>query len=333
MPFTVAPITGFTTDIPFVCIGGSVTQATQVAAAYRWVDLLGRYIGTNTYHHISMYNSGVGGNNAWMDLVRIQAGLLDYNPSIVLIDCAVNNVDSDSDKASTEALVRLVRTSCPNAYIFFINFGYYLGFATNDYTNSSAANIVYINQLATNYDVGSLDFHSHLVSLVDAGSYTVGQYTEDAVHPTIVGNNLIFEFLKTNILQYFPLPVTPQWTQDLSDYTRLFDNGDYENTPIIRTAIDNEGEMGTWSVVNTTQNQSTAADSTISWTGTFQSFGLDLAITGGVAWNIDGGDFTTINFSLYPIANMRYWSGARAEHTVTIKVVSGTVTIKRFLAV
>jgi len=332
MPFNVVPIAGFTANIPVVHIGGSITQGTNVAAALRWVDLIGRHIGINTYHHITNYNAGIGGHNAWMDLVRLQTDLLAYSPSIVVIDCAVNN-SGDIDKSTTEGLIRRIRTALPDAFILLVYFGNYPNFATNDVTNSAAANKVYLKLLAANYDIAEVDADEYLAALVGAGTCTVGQYTIDGPHPTAYGNTVVFDILKPTILNYFPIPATPQWTQDLADYDYLYDDGSYENTPIIRNATDSDAVSGTWAVVNTTQRQSTEANAALTWTGTFQSFGLDEAITGAVAWSIDGGEFTTINFSVYPIANMMLWSGARAEHTVVVKVVSGTVTIKRFLAI
>ncbi len=128
-----------------------------------------------------------------------------------------------------------------------------------------------------------------------------------------------------------------QWTSALTDYAYYFDGeaADFEHDPIIRVGTDNDGETGTWSTSGTART-SNVAESTISWSGTFCSFGLESNVgvgAGQIQWQLDDGDWHTLTLSLLGATINAVGNFERGAHTVTLKVVSGTVTINRFLAI
>jgi hypothetical protein len=112
------------------------------------------------------------------------------------------------------------------------------------------------------------------------------------------------------------------------------DVADWMHDPIDRTGVDNDGETGTgWTTVDTTSRRSSTVNDTIAWTGTFCSFGVEAAATGVFAWKLDDGEYTNFDLTGRGGLVVQVGSFARGAHTITLKVVSGTITIERFLAV
>ena len=52
-----------------------------------------------------------------------------------------------------------------------------------------------------------------------------------------------------------------------------------------------------------------------------------------VAWSLDGGAYTNINLAANAVAIAAISNFALGSHTITLKIISGTVTINRFLAI
>jgi hypothetical protein len=79
-------------------------------------------------------------------------------------------------------------------------------------------------------------------------------------------------------------------------------------TPIVRNGTDSDGETGTWTTQATTARQSNLSNSTISWTGTFSSFGLDCQSpsSGVLPWSVDGGAET--NYTLSTAGNKDFFA-------------------------
>lgn len=194
-------------------------------------------------------------------------------------------------------------------------------------TNTNAAVLERWRTLCAAYGITFVDYHAAISAAV-AGGANKTDYMADTVHPANGGHTLAHQILRSPLLGLMAggtMPAMP---------ARIYDCADMESAPTVRDGTDNDGETGAWTT-NTTWRVSSAANSTISFTGTFAAFGLFHANAGVIQWSLDGGAFSSdMNLASYgPYRELSTDVIARAEHTLTIKVISGTVTIKQFLAV
>lgn len=307
-----------------------------------WVPLLTPYWKTQLFNPRvgTVLNAGVGATHSWYGCVRLAADVIANAPDCVIIDFAVNDSDSlVGDRANgflpaAEALVRRLRASLPNAMLAVIVFTW-----PDDYSYLSSARRTARDAwiaLANTYGLTLFRWDSWLEGLMGP-EYTdpdVEAYFYNppgSVHPNDAGYQTVADMIEAQMTsistsgQITPLP------------DRLYAEAeDYEAEPIIRNGIDNDGETGTGWSTSGTARQSSTADDTIAWTGTFCSFGLDTNYGGGagtLAWSVDGGAFTNYDLSASGVDNRAFWNFERGVHTVTIKVVSGTVQINRFMAI
>ncbi len=278
---------------------------------------------------ITHFNGGVGGTDSWYALIRFAADVVAKNPDLIIIEF-VNDTNVALSKSCEEALFRKIRTQLPNAKVVFLALPTITSNAGNDATNSKATTIANWLTLCALYGVAIADWTGVSKALIDAGTYTCAQVWYDDKHLLDLGHSLAAAFLKPYVCSGI-LHDGAQFSGNLP--ARIYDTGAKEAAPIIRNAIDNDGETGTWSTVATTARQSTVADSTIQWTGTFSSFGLDgLRQVGSLSWQIDGGEWHVMDGNVNLGYPLNLWnSDVAAEHTVTVKVNSGTVRINRFL--
>jgi lysophospholipase L1-like esterase len=314
-------------------IGGSVTAGSAADLGLEYAALTNEWVRNQPpyYSFLNRVNSGSGGTGSWYGLVRLATDVVAYAPDVLTIDFAVNDADTAQHKATAEAFIRRLRTLLPNTRLLFMPFLLVANKDTDVTTNLKESVKQNWLTLCAHYGIPYVDVAAKFAALVTAGTYHMNELLNDGVHPKNLGHQIAHEEIQATVLSL--LGSGAQWSGALP--ARLYDDGSYENEPIIRNGTDNNGETGVWSTVSTTQRQSAAAGATITWTGTFQSFDLDTltAPAGVLAWSVDGGAETQINCATWQNVKYSVWSGARAEHTVTVRVISGTVTIKRFLAI
>lgn len=328
-------------DIDVVWLGGSITGGASSTEneATSWRALTRKWLNENKLNYtITSIESAEGGTPSWYGLVRLQTDVLDYSPAVVFVDFAVNDgYDEIGDRSdgfapTAEALIRRLWTELPSAMLV-------VGIFTRpeDYS--------YVTQtmkdvrdkwlaLCTLYGLTPARFDDAIVAVVgepyDDSDIEPYIASPGNVHPSDAGHALIAGAM-------YPRLATIGPNKPGTLPTRYYaESEDYERESQIRTGVDNDGETGTWSTVSTTARTSSTADSTISWTGTFCSFGFDSnnSVGAGVyAWTVDGSEEQQVDLSEQGTAYLSVWNMAYAEHTVVVRVVSGTVRINRFLAI
>lgn len=330
------------TELSAVWLGGSITNgasATDVEVD-SWRALTRKWLAQNqTSYAITSVNAGVGGTPSWYALVRLETDVLDHAPALVFVDFAVNDTQDDAvgDRSdgfapAAEALLRRLWTELPNAMLIVSIFTW-----PDDYSYMSAGRRAARDKwlaLASHYSLTPVRFDSALETLMGEGydDTDVEAYFAGAnnVHPNDAGHNIIYGLMT-------PKLATITGNAPATLPTRYYAEAeDYEAAPIIRTGTDNDGETGTWATQDTTARQSSTADSTIEWAGTFSSFGLDTNFdtgAGAYAWSLDGGAETQVDLSAQDVANQPLSNFAYGAHTMTLRVVSGTVRVNRFLAI
>jgi hypothetical protein len=317
-----------TTDLGFV--GGSITVfrswADNVVDSLRTRDL---------YRRTVLTRAALNGQTSWDAAFRLASEIFATNPNFIFLDHAANNQNTDIYTYQLEGQIRRIRTAQPNAFLIAPIFPYWL-FANNlDQTVSNGAVMTTIRNLCTQYGIYQWDVHAYMLANFGGGLDT-WYSSPDGVHPDTPGDVLLGNQLLAVLTAAFLDSTTPQYSGVLP--ARINSQSQYfEGTPIARFGTSNDGETGTWSTTGTAR-VSSLANSTIQWTGTFSSWGLDTLNGGGqgvIAWSIDGGTETQINLAARP--DQPYlisgYLGAPASHTVTIRNVSGTTRINRFLAI
>lgn len=326
-----------------VNIGGSVTNGTaaSVKELTSWRALLRNYLisaAAFKSYAFTNFNAGVGGTTSWYGLVRLQTDALAYSPALIVVEFAVNDSADDTlgDRVNGfapagETLLRRVRTAYPNAMIVVLVMTWPDGYSYIDQARRDARDKWIA--LATQYNCLLVRWDTWLEGVMGAGydDADVEAYLSAVgnVHPNDAGHAAAYDAI-ADVLSAI------NTNQQSSLPARYYAEAeDYEQTPIVRNGNDSDSETGTWAGTAPARTSSTS-NSTISWTGTFCSFGWDSnygAGAGTVAWSLDGGAYTNVDLSAQGVANRDVWNFTRGAHTVTLKVVSGTVTINRFLAI
>lgn len=316
-----------------VFIGGSNTEGDAYTECWpNYVKVVILPLASYEY-----WNEGYGGTTSWYALVRLQADVVAHAPSIVFIEFAVNDagMGTGGTRANKwwpclEAMIRRLRTALPDARIIITDLYQDNSVQTTDAPDYWAA-------LATKYDCEYYSARVYLRTVLESEDPTDEQLAPycDGVHWTRpLGHQTIADGLAPHLPDWYPHGASG-WSGDLDDYAPLHfaDEADWEATPqIIEGSAMTRTGTG-WTVSGDVISSSTV-DDTASFTGTFCSFGIYhpypwTAFT--FAWSIDGGDYTEYvagSPGVHQISNF-----ASAEHTVTIKVVSGTVKIEKFLAI
>lgn len=317
------------TQYPLAFLGGSVTNMTgwrasaEAAAKAAYLD-----IGVNGV------NVAQNGQKAWEHRVRAPIEITS-TPGCILLDLAPNQpIDDAFDKAMCEALIRFLRSNWPNTSILMPIFAYFNDPALNDPTLTNAAGIAWIVPMAAHYSIPICHVANTMAARVQAAQNTLTNWytSPDGVHPNVSGHTFVTSL------------ISPLLTKDMLDGggapwggilpSRLYaDSAGWEATPQYRNGADNDGETGTWTTQATTARQSTVAASTITWNVTAQSFGLDVQQSGSFEWQVDGGSWTTVNAAALARPINMITTFTQGAHTVTFRVVSGTVRINRFIAI
>jgi lysophospholipase L1-like esterase len=317
--------TGVPQTRPIAYGGGSITDT----AGYRQLTLAAAQAAYTSFV-IPGYDAATRGQIPWGLLTRLTRDVVAKNPAVVLLDFAANATDDDVSKQTAEACIRRVRALCPNAAIFMPLFPRFEPYAEDGSTLSNQAVITYLLSLAATYDALALDIKSIMVTAIGLGAEVSDWYTSaDGVHPDAVGH----QFITDEIMAVWSEAL---FAFDGSQYgsipDRVYDSVEWENTEINIDAIDGVA-VGTWAT-STTRLTSATVGSTLEFTGTFRSYGLEW-LGGGISHSVDGGAYSAA-VAASPYTDMPVpldLTLERAAHTVTIKVESGTVEVVRFIAV
>jgi len=273
------------------------------------------------------------------------ANIVAENPDHIFIeygvnDSAFNSFNTDRTEGwwpAAEALIVQLRTQLPNAKLAFVCLT-----KQEEYTDEGhiTARDNWI-AICNHHDIPIYRIDLWLQGILGTTTPTEEQLDvyHDGAHFFEAGHAEIFNMLEDYELPHsYPL-TSIGWSGDLSDYQPYHHSGDIDDflySPIIRDGIDNDGETGTGWADNGTARESSTVDDTIEWSGTFCSFAIDIAVQASqvtFAWDIDGGGFTQVTHQTGQSAIRPILATDRDAHTVTIKVISGTIKINRFIAI
>lgn len=322
-------------DAVVSAIGGSITLGSAASTTPNiYHELLAKYLRSQYLtKNITNLNKGVSATGSTYGLIRLQDDVVADNPELVIIDFAVNDDDTSYYQAAAEALIRRLRTDLPNAKLLAAIFLEVGNPAVNDPTNVNAAVATTWIAICDHYSVPYGDFAAEVARAVGAAEHTVSEYMDDIVHPKDFGHATAATLLEAVVPSLF---TGAQVSGALP--ARLYaDTADYENTPILRYGNDNDGETGTgWADAPDNGRESSTANDTMTYTGTFQMIIRDMKIGAGqgvIETMVDAEAPFNVDLSADASSFRTHWIGTRASHTVVFRIVSGTVRIRRFLAI
>ena len=257
------------------------------------------------------------GYTTWTNLALLST-VTAISPELIIID-PVNDDATDFRKATCEALIRKIRTTLPDCRLVLMKF-FTVADQNVDANVNTPTNQTTFQQwadMAAHYGVQIVDFHAAIQALVTGGAH-LNTYLADTVHPTTAGHTVAFNELQPYLNDsQSPVAPLPARLYTLSE--------DYEdNAPQTQLGTDYTSRTGTWSD-NGTQAVSSEAGATITYTAICHSFAIYRVdgLTSGVEYSIDAGAYLGMNdYPPYgwPIAS-------RASHTITFRVISGTLKI------
>lgn len=296
-------------------LGGSITFYGGASSEYNgFAATTQRYCGRHLWPALSHDNQGISGNGSWQHLFRLQTDVIAKAPKYVILDGAAN--DTGTWPAPAEAMIRLLRVGLPDAKLAAIFWG-------------DAPAATFWTALCNHYGISYCDPRGVAVARIAGGEPSTnyyGNYPSD-IHPNDGGHALGAQLLEPIMLALVS-DYPDQWSGTIGDYARLYDNGDYENTPQIINAT-SLTTTGTWTTSGTHLISTDAATpATLSYTGTFQSFAWWSKVgpgQGTYAWRVDGGDWTNKALVGLNVVDIPLWNGTRSSHTVDLKVVSGSI--------
>lgn len=307
----------FLTDRKLAFSGSSITYA---ANGYRQkvMDFMPATYPNSNWSFVSTAQNGF---TTWTNLINLSS-ILATNPELIIID-PVNDDNSDFRKATNEALIRRIRTALPNCRLVMMKF-FVVTDKDVDASINTPTNQTSFQQwadLGAQYSIQIVDDWQAVKDLITGGAH-LSTYLADTVHPTAAGHTVAFGALQPYLASSIHATAMP---------ARLYANSEnYETAPTVIVGTDYTSKTGTWAESGT-QVSSSEVGATITFTATCRSFGIYRADStdSGTEYSIDGGAFAGMNsYPAYgwPIAS-------RAEHTITFKVISGTLKIDEFWAV
>ena len=352
-----------------VFLGGSITNGTGASQGkYAWQWLYRDYLDTS-YPTVSWSytNASAGGTDSWYSLVRLQTDALALAPDIIFVDEAVNDGELAPGNPAWpyvgEAIIRRIRTALPNCKIVVCNFMRPAGSDTTPDYNTETVRAAW-NEIAAYYHCDLYRMDAALLAALPANPTTaqIDTYfsSPGGVHPNDKGHALIFSGLSGSINL---LAESVAWTGDLSSYPCLGpDTPNYEFDPAILSGtrlLAGNVSGGSWSNPGNADcsgpgipsscctgsgtgtcsgAKSSAAGSTLSYTGPMVMVGLDIAMQsgawpGGLQYSLDGAGWTTLTAQNPYVwdSEFMFIPGPRAVHTLSLRLNSGTATINRLL--
>ena len=168
-----------------VCfIGGSITEgtgATELDKSY--ASLVAKHLEDVSPISVEYFNAGIGGTGSDFGVLRLNHDVLQYNPDIVFVEFAINDVGTPADevKKNMEGIVRQIRAKNEKTAIVFI-------YTTN--TEKAAVTALH-DEVANYYGICAINIQDYVWGLSEG----ISGYLKDGVHPNDDGHKLYADYI------------------------------------------------------------------------------------------------------------------------------------------
>lgn len=171
-------------------IGGSFTEGDQLPNSVHdsWAYHSYQYL-TNTYgkgSNVKYQNAGMCGTNTDLAVARFKTDVLDFNPSIVFIEFAVNNSESEIHKETFESMIRMALNHQSNPAVILV-------MSWTSYSGGSVE--TYMTNVGNHYQLPIISIHKGLSTYNEIFYYNSSNpeicfALSDNLHPSLNGHKL-----------------------------------------------------------------------------------------------------------------------------------------------
>ena len=198
-------------EITVAYLGGSITEARGWRVkTTRWLQ--------ETYpdQTITEINGAISGTGAGFGACRLHEHVLKHKPDLLFVEYRVNGGDNSMARTA-EGIVRQTRRLLPETDIVFI---YTLSspmLGEIQHRKSPGESGLGLEQVASHYNIPSIDFGPQIVDLMEDGSLLfkgesapedIVLFSTDGVHPGDAGHSIYFEVLKRSFTRILDTPAT-----------------------------------------------------------------------------------------------------------------------------
>ena len=180
--------------VTVVVIGGSITQGTissgssdsSVENKRCYADIFfSWWEETFPQTEFEFINAGIGATDSYLGVHRVQSDVLDYNPDIVLVEFAVNDINSDFYKKTYDNLVRIIakNENKPALLLLFMA-----------QTNGACAQENQSN-IGFSYSMPMVSYGNVIKEMMETGKYSENELSSDEVHPSALGHAITGEII------------------------------------------------------------------------------------------------------------------------------------------
>lgn len=174
-------------DITIAYIGGSITEGPDVKYAERYVTLSSREFEA-TYCNggkVTCINAGLSGTPSNLGVLRLQRDVLAHKPDIVFVEFAVNDGQDFQEKQCFESLVRtILEQENEPAVVLIFN-------RTQD--GYSCQSVMGLTGMF--YSLPMISVKDAVTMLMEEGTITWKDFSNDMVHPNAYGHRLTADFI------------------------------------------------------------------------------------------------------------------------------------------
>lgn len=324
-------------NVTIAVIGGSITQGTistgakdkTVAKKQMYAEIFRQWwVKTFPDSEITFINAGIGATDSYLAVHRVRQDVLSHNPDLVLVEFSVNDSSAMSHKISYDNLLRTLLQSenAPAVLLLFLA-----------QTNGATAQDIHA-LVGFNYQLPMLSYSSVMQELMDSGTYTAKDLSGDQVHPSALGHAMIGEMLWEYLNSIWQLSDTLDAPESFAFpvVTKEKYTGNAQILDRLTLSPTDPGSFAESTVFQQFPNSwTTKTGGEISFTLSFRNLGLlYYCQTNGKGGQfevlVDGQKVQTLNADFsggwgnYAATQECYTSDAAAEHTVTIRMASGS---------
>lgn len=185
-------------SITYGAIGGSITAGAMATPADKaYAPQFAEWLNSKT--SCSLVNAGIGATTSMFGAFRAQKDLLKYQPDIITIEFAVNDIRNPDTASSFEGLVRqcVMQTNQPLVILLFTVF--------DDGRNMQDIHI----PIGKHYGLPMLSYRDAVYPDIAEGKLAWRMISPDEVHPNNTGHNFIAAMLKRFIGGIMPDTAIP----------------------------------------------------------------------------------------------------------------------------
>jgi lysophospholipase L1-like esterase len=171
-------------------IGGSITKGYKVPADKKYEALVSAWF-KNTFPraHFKVINAGIGGSGSFDGANRIQHDLLRYNPDLIIVEHAVNDLYQKRDFS------REIRQIYAHSHDTAILILFMAAYKNGDIINAEPEQA----PVAAEYEIPAISFKNHIISLIASDKIQWQDFMLNDRHPNETGHqiaaDLIIQFL------------------------------------------------------------------------------------------------------------------------------------------